>query len=157
MAFAGGIILIHFLLLFILGTAGVVLGITGIVVSNNKKREGQPVPKVLCTIFSAILAIGIVIAMIPVSIFSLILADSVINASTMEDEFVETDIEIDEIGYQDERFTSDGVVYESLDFTLTCEEEVAEVPMFSYREDGLFGMFAGGYYCLVENEHGLTL
>lgn len=74
------------------------------------------------------------------------------------EDFVETEIVIEENGYQDTRFTADGVLYEVLDFEAEFFEcnHVAE-PVFSYKTEGLFnGKDCGNYY-RIENEQGFDL
>ena len=71
-------------------------------------------------------------------------------------DFVKTEIEIEENGYQDTRFTADGVVYEALDF-FVCDEDKINDPIFYYETKGfLNGALCGNYYA-IENSHGFHL
>ncbi len=151
------IVLIFFILLLEIGTAAIVCGIIGLVILNKKRRAGTPLPKVLGVIFPIVLSIGIATAAIPVTFLSYLVADGIMYSVMESEDFVQTDITIDEVGYQDEKFTANGVVYEVLDFTLTFEEDIASEPVFTYKGDGLFSASECGNYYSVENEQGFDL
>jgi hypothetical protein len=69
---------------------------------------------------------------------------------------VETEIVIEENGYQDTRFTADGVVYEVLDFEVYDTDAISN-PVFSYKTDGfLHGSQCGNYYA-IDNNQGFNL
>ncbi|MBQ8382062.1 MAG: hypothetical protein IJX47_02530 [Clostridia bacterium] len=73
-------------------------------------------------------------------------------------EYVHTDIFIEESGYQDERFTADGVVYEVL--PLECDPDVCKERMtavFSYKPDGFLNGYLSGNYFAIENSYGFDL
>jgi len=157
MAFFSIFLAWFFIFLFTSGLAGIACGIIGLIITANKRRAGTPLPKVLNVIFPIVLSIGITLAMIPVSLFSLVFIDSIVSA-TEEESFVQTDITIDEAGYQDEKFTADGVKYSVLDFTLTYEDDdVDSEPIFTYKGGSLLNMWDCGNYCAVENEQGFDL
>ena len=153
MAFFSMFLIWIFIFLFTSGIAGIVCGIIGLIITANKRRAGTPLPKVLNVIFPIVLSIGITLAMIPVSLFSLVFIDSIVSCVD-EENFVQTDIVIDESGYQDEKFTADGVKYSVLDFTLTYD--VDNEPIFTYKGD-FFNLWDCGNYYAVENEQDFDL
>lgn len=73
-------------------------------------------------------------------------------------DYVKTDLFIEESGYQDERFTVDGVVYEALllapDYDVCRENKTA---VFSYKPDGFLNGYLLGNYFAIRNEHGFDL
>ena len=95
-----------------------------------------------------------VVTLIPVGFFSFIIY---VNATPPED-FVETDIVIEENGYQSERFTADGTVYVALSFEGDYDY-ISEHsrPVFSYKTLGFINNAWCGNYYQVDNDHGFTL
>ena len=71
-------------------------------------------------------------------------------------DFVETDIVIEENGYQDARFTADGVVYEVLDFEAN-DDAYIENPIFTYKTEGFLNRSQCGNYYKVENPQGFNI
>ncbi|MBQ8288579.1 MAG: hypothetical protein IJX76_07405 [Clostridia bacterium] len=73
-------------------------------------------------------------------------------------DYVATGIFIEESGYQDERFTADGVVYEALplecDYYVCMEKKTA---VFSYKPDGFLNGYLSGNYFAIENSHGFDI
>ncbi len=144
--------ILFLVILFLTGLAGIVAGIIGLVISFKRKKAEKPFPKFLTVIFAVILASGILTTIIPVSSLSLLV---LMNTLPPED-FVETDIVIEEDGYQDTRFIADGVVYEVLDLRL-YDSHAACNPIFSYKTKGfLNGSQCGNYYD-IENRQGFNL
>ncbi|MBQ9805166.1 MAG: hypothetical protein IJW49_01465 [Clostridia bacterium] len=144
--------IVLFILLLMVGITGIIAGIIGLVICRKKRKTGNPIPKVLTVVFAVVLSIGIVITLIPIGFFSFIVY---IN-SMPPDGFVETAIVIEEDGYQDTRFTADGVVYEVLDFEVYDTEAISN-PIFTYKTDGfLNGSQCGNYYA-IENSQGFNL
>ena len=75
-----------------------------------------------------------------------------------DDSYVKTDIVIAENGYQDQRFTADGVVYEALPLTVddvACGEQATAV--FTYKTKGLLNGYLTGNYYRIQNEKGFDL
>ena len=74
------------------------------------------------------------------------------------EDFVETDIVIEENGYQSELFTADGTVYVALslegDYDYISEHSR---PVFSYKTLGFINNAWCGNYYQVDNDHGFTL
>ena len=73
-------------------------------------------------------------------------------------DYVDTDLFIEESGYQDERFTVNGVVYEAL--PLACDEDVCKskkTAVFSYKPDGLLSGYLSGNYFAIADDHGFDL
>ena len=103
--------IVFFLILLAIGIIGIVAGIIGLIIGGKRRKAGKTFSPVLSVIFSVILSIGFMITLIPVGFFSFI----VIVNSVPPDGFVETEIVIEENGYQDTRFTAAGIVYEVLD------------------------------------------
>ena len=144
--------IVFFVFLLIAGTIGIIAGIIGLIIGCKKRKNGNPIPKVLTVVFAVVLSIGIIITLMPVGFFTFI----VIVNSMPPDGFVETEVVIDENGYQDTRFTADGVVYEVLDFEVYDTDAISN-PIFSYKTDGfLNGSQCGNYYA-IDNNQGFNL
>ena len=143
------LIIAVFVLLLFLGLGGFIVGLIGVIIASSRKKRGEPCPTSVLVAFSVVLVVGMSMAAISTGFFS-----HVVWLNTMPpDSYVETDIVIEENGYQDTRFTADGVVYEVLDF------EVYEVgdPVFSYQTEGFWNASQCGNYYVVENEQGFDL
>lgn len=144
--------IVFFVFLLIAGMIGIIAGIIGLIIGCKRRKNGTPIPKVLIVVFAVVLSIGILITLIPVGFFSFI----VIVNSMPPDGFVETEVVIEENGYQDTRFTADGVVYEVLDFQVYDTEAIFN-PIFTYKTDGfLNGSQCGNYYA-INNNQGFNL
>lgn len=73
-------------------------------------------------------------------------------------DYVRTDRFIEEGGYQDERFTVDGVVYELLPLEpeyYACMDQKTAV--FSYKPDGFLNGYLSGNYFAIANGQGFDL
>ena len=140
--------IVFFVFLLIVGTIGIISGIIGLIIGCKKRKNGKPISKVLIVVFTVVLSISILITLIPVGFFSFI-----VMVNTMPpDGFVETEIVIDENGYQDTRFTADGVVYEVLDFQVYDTDSIFN-PIFTYKKAGfLNGSQCGNYYAIHNNQ-----
>ncbi len=140
--------IIFFVFLLIVGRIGLVAGAIGLIISRKKRKKGKPISKVLTVVFAIVLSISIPITLIPVGFFSFI----VIVNTMPPDGFVETEVVIDENGYQDTRFTADGVVYEVLDFQVYDNNAISN-PIFTYKTVGfLNGSQCGNYYAINNNQ-----
>ena len=140
--------IVFFVFLLIVGTIGLVAGAIGLIISRKKRKKGKPISKVLTVVFAIVLSISILITLIPIGFFSFI----VIVNTMPPDGFVETEVVIDENGYQDTRFTADGVVYEVLDFQVYDADAISD-PIFTYKTDGfLNGSQCGNYYAINNNQ-----
>ena len=140
--------IVFFVFLLIAGTIGIIAGIIGLIIGCKKRKKGNQIPKVLTVVFAVVLSIGIIITLIPVGFFTFI----VIVNSMLPDGFVETEVVIDENGYQDTRFTADGVVYEVLDFQVYDSNAISN-PIFTYKTAGfLNGSQCGNYYVINNNQ-----
>lgn len=138
--------ILFFFCLFFFGLAAVVAGIVGLILFGKKRKK----PFIILS--AVALALGVAVSSVPVGFFSFIIE---VNMTPPED-FVETEIVIEENGYQSERFTADGVVYEVLeDFSLNLEEEPEAI--FSYKEEGIMNRSQWGNYYRWENEPGFHL
>lgn len=141
--------IIFFLVLLAIGTFGIIAGIVGLIISRKRKMAGKPISRVLTVVFAIVLSISISITLIPVGFFSFI----VIVNTMPPDGFLETEIVIDENGYQDTRFTADGVVYEVLDFQVYNNNAISN-PIFTYKTAGfLNGSQCGNYYAIDNNQN----
>lgn len=143
--------IVVFCLLFTTGIAATILGIVGLAVSLNKNRSGSRSSS-LPAISSISLAIGLTLVLIPLAFFTFILTINLMPPS----DFVETDIVIEENGYQDTRFTADGVVYEVLDFEAN-DYTYIENPIFTYKTEGFLNRSQRGNYYKVENPQGFNI
>ncbi len=144
--------IVFFVFLLTVGTIGIIAGIIGLIIGCKKRKNGKPISKLLTVVVVIVLSISILITLIPVGFFSFI----VIVNSMPPDGFVETEVVIDENGYQDTRFTADGVVYEALDFQVYDTDAISN-PIFTYKTDGfLNGSQCGNYYA-INNNQGFNL
>ncbi len=144
--------IIFLAVLFLTGLSGIVAGVVGLIIMGVRKRADRPFPRFLTVIFAVILAGGVLTAIIPVVCFGVL----VLMNNTPPDDFVETEIVIEEDGYQDTRFTADGVVYEVLDLQL-YDTEAACNPIFTYKTQGLLNGSQCGNYYDIENSQGFNL
>ena len=149
----GALFVIIFLFaLLSIGIIGVGVGFIGLMIGRKRKKEGKLFSKGLTIVFAIVLSISIVVAVIPIGFFSFV----VIVNSLPPEGFVETEIIIEENGYQDTKFTADGVVYEILDFQVYNTDAICN-PVFSYQTSGLLnGSQCGNYYAL-DNSQGFRL
>lgn len=148
-----------FLILLGVGLITLIISIVGLVIGKKRRKAQKPFSAILTAVFTVILFLGVALTTLPVGFFSFI---AIVNSIPPEG-FVETEIVIEENGYQDTKFTADGVVYEVLDFVL-CDSEDASTPIFTYKTSGfLNGSQCGNYYAiensqdfrLVSDKHGL--
>ena len=144
--------IVFFAFLLIAGTIGIIAGIVGLIIGCKKRKNGTPSPKVLTVVFAVVLSISIIITLIPVGFFSFI----VIVNEMPPDGFVETEIVIEENGYQDTRFTADGVIYEVLDFQVYDTDAISN-PIFTYKTDGFLNGSQCGNYYVINNNQGFNL
>ena len=143
---------IFLLILLMIGTFGILAGIVGLIIGRKRRMVKNPLSKALTAVFAVILSIGVTITLIPVGFFTFI----VMVNSTPPDGFVETEIVIEENGYQDTRFTADGVVYEVLDFEVYDTDAISN-PVFSYKTDGFLNRSQCGNYYAIDNNQGFNL
>ena len=144
--------IIFLLILLMIGMSGILAGIVGLMIARKRRMVKKPLSKALTTVFSVILSIGVTITLIPVGFFTFIV---MVNL-TPPDGFVETEIVIEENGYQDTRFTADGVVYEVLDFEVYDTDAISN-PVFSYKTDGFLNRSQCGNYYAIDNNQGFNL
>lgn len=148
----GAVFFVGFMVLILGGgLAAAIGGGVGLAVLRTRQPRYK---KLLTGLLMALLIGGIVIAMLPVGFFGFILW---VNATPPED-FVETQIVIEENGYQTERFTADGVVYQSLELIPNydiCKENSA--PVFCYKTPGFWNRAQWGNYYTLENDAGFDL
>ncbi len=151
--------IMFFLFLLIAGSAATIVGIAGLLINGKRKKTGAPLPKGFTADFAALLSVGIAVTLIPVGFFGFIVMINVMPPKG----FVNTDIVIEENGYQYTRFTADGVVYEVLDLQVYDTDAISN-PVFAYKTAGfLNGAQCGNYYAienkpdfhLVSDEYGL--
>lgn len=136
--------IIFFVILLIIGIIGILSGIIGLIVCRKRKNENSSFGKILTAVFAVMLCISIGITLLPVGFFSFIILVNTLPP----DGFVETDIVIDENGYQDTRFTAYGIVYEVTDYYVS-DTEIEPVPIFTYKTSGFMnGSQCGNYYKL---------
>ena len=139
--------ILFFFCLFFFGLTAVVAGIVGLILFGKKRKK----PFIILS--AVALALGVAVSSVPVGFFSFIME---VNMTPPED-FVETEIVIEENGYQSERFTADGVVYEVLeDVYLEVDGDELEA-IFSYKEEGIMNRSQWGNYYRWENEPGFHL
>lgn len=143
---------IFFIWLLIVGLSGIELSIAGIIVSSIFSKKGKRFAKPLKVVSIILLTFCALITLIPTGYFSFIF---VANTMPPED-YVETEITIEENGYQDERFTADGKVYEVIDLYVN-NEDYLDNPIYSYKTSGLLNGSQCGNYYAVENTNNFDL
>ena len=145
---------IFFLVVLVVGLCGIGLGVAGLIVNRILKKRQKKAHRVIGVLSIVAIAVSSVITLLPVGFFSFIIY---VN-STPPDGFVETDIVIEENGYQSERFTADGTVYVALSFEGDYDY-ISEHshPVFSYKTVGLMNGSQCGNYYRVDNDYGFTL
>lgn len=151
---AGGIFAVSGIMFTLLGVGGlmILLGIIGIIIFALSIKKGKSYGVPLTIVSAVVTFFGFILTSIPVG-FGIFLF--LVNSQS-DTGYVETDITIEEDGYQDTRFTADGVVYEVLDLTMSYSYSYGEA-VFSYEESGFISMYGGGNYYRVENPHGFDL
>lgn len=137
---------VFFLILLIVGLVLVVGGIIGVVVFSNLRKNGKNV-RVFSIVFTVVMIVGILMLFVPVGFFSFIFMVNVLPP----DDYVETDIVIEEDGYQDEMFTACGIRYVNTGLE-TYDVYDIMVPVFSYKTSGLLNGSQCGNYYLIEND-----
>ena len=125
-----------------LGVALLLVGIIGTVICRKRRRENQNTYVRFPVIFTVIIVIGCLTLLPPIGFASFIV---LVNAMP-PDGFVETDILIEEDGYQDTQFTADGVVYKVTEYYAICDQDEL-TPVFTYKTKGFMnGSQCGNYY-----------
>ena len=143
---------IFFIVLFIFAFVGIVLSIVGITVFSKLSKKGKGFAKPLSIVSIVVLIISIILSSIPTFFFAFI---AYVNTIPPED-FVETEIVIEENGYQDTKFTANGVVYHSLGLDVFDHSYIKE-PVFSYKTSGFLNGSQCGNYYKVENANNYNL
>lgn len=155
--------IILFAALAALGIAGVTCGLIGRKAATDKQKQshkrkskkspaGQTAPR--ATVFAVLAAVSGIVTLISGGYCGYI----VYIHAVPDADYVKTDIVIAENGYQDERFTADGVVYEVLPLPandLVCEQ--LATPIFTYKTEGFLNGYLTGNYYSIENSKGFTL
>ena len=133
--------IVFFLILLFIGFILVIGGIIGCVVFKKISN------RILTIISSVVMVVGIVIVLIPILFFGFIFMINVLPP----DDYVETDIVIEEDGYQDEMFTADGIKYINTGLEAYDVYDIM-TPVFSYKTSGLLNGSQCGNYYLIEND-----
>lgn len=144
------------LMIMMLGTGFFmsVASIVCLVIFSRRKKAGKKYGKSLTIISKIALAVGILIMICPIGFFTFI---AYVNTAKPSD-YVETEIMIEEDGFQDSRFTANGVVYEVLPLEPNYNACAAvATPVFSYETSGFLDRSQCGNYYSVENNQGFDL
>lgn len=150
---AAAFVFIMLALLFF-GVVCIAAGAVCLAIFSGMSRRGVAAGKPLSIVFAVVLGFGVLMVTLPIGFFGFI----VYVNSTPPYDYVETAVVIEENGYQDTRFTADGVVYRVLELEANFEvcDTLAE-PVFSYKTAGfLNGSQCGNYYRL-ENDRNFDL
>lgn len=146
--------IIVLLIIFMFGLVPLVLGIVGLIISKVRKKKGKRVPSAIPVLSIIGIVLGTLIAAVPAGFFGFIFYTNV----TLRDNVAETDIVIEEVGYQSERFTADGVVYVAADDLETDFYVKKQDAVFTYKYgDNILKRSQWGNYYKVENPHGFNL
>ena len=130
-----------------LGVTLLLVGIIGTVICRKRRRENQNTYVRSPVIFTVIIVIGCLTLLPPIGFASFI----VIVNTLPPDGFVETELVIEENGYQDTKFTVYGMVFEATEYYLANDETVL-TPYFTYKTKGfLNGSQCGNYYKFEAN------
>lgn len=143
---------ILFIILFIIGIIGLAIGIVGIMIIHKKKKNGSKIPKFLNILFITFSSLGSLFILIPLSFTTIFI---LMNTLPPED-YVETDIIIEENGYQATKFTANNVVYEVLEFEL-YDSSILTKPIFSYKTQGFLNGSQCGNYYEIENSQNFNI
>lgn len=148
-----GVVFFVVFLLLLLGFGAIfsVVSLVFLILLTRKKRAGMKHRKLLITVCSVILGISLIVTAVPIGCFAFTIFVNVLPPH----DYVDTGIVIAEDGYQSERFTANGTVYEALDMS-TCHSNVGEA-VFSYKKSGFLNGSQCGNYYRVENPHGFDL
>lgn len=144
--------LIFIIWILVLGLNGIGFSIAGIIVFSIFSRKGKRFAKPLKIVSIVLLIVSSLITVVPVGFFGIIVAMNVLPP----EDYVETDVVIEENGYQDVRFTADGKVYEVLYLYVDSEDYIGK-PIFSYKTSGILNGSQCGNYYLVENPNNYNL
>ena len=143
---------VFFICLLILGVGGMLFSIAGIIIFSIFSKKGKRFAKPLKIISIVFLVICSLFTLIPTGFFTMIFAMNVLPP----DDYVETEIVIEENGYQDQRFTANGIVYEVIDLYVD-NEDYLDNAIFSYKTSGLLNGSQCGNYYKVENINNFDL
>lgn len=138
-----------------IGAVCLVLAIIFLVAFLAWKKKGQRRKGLLIPMIIFFVAGGL-IALVPLSYGAIIIG---MNATLPED-YVKTGIVIEENGYQDERFTADGVVYQAvpdISWDSYHENDLTLTAVFTYKEKGFMHRHEWGNYYSLANSHGFTM
>lgn len=139
------------LLAMLVGGAGLlILGIVLRKALKKRARAGGRWARFIRGLAVPAIIFGLIGVILPLIYFGFILYES----ATPPDDFVETAIVIEEEGYQDERFTADGVTYLRLPFNDAVQHGE---PVFAYKEKGWYTASQWGNYYRIENGVGCDL
>lgn len=142
------------LILLICGIGGLFFGIVGLSVGILLRKNQISWSKPFAVFGAIILAFSIPMTLIPAAFFGFVYYVNTVPPL----EFVETEIVIEEDGYQDERFTADGVLYEVLPLPADYDGcYPIATPVFSYYTEGFMNGSECGNYYRLENDSGCEL
>lgn len=134
------------IILLALGLSLIAGGIVWLVI--NRKRGHFRLRWLCNTIATFLLIFGLAVTAFPAGFFGMIAMSNILPP----DDFVKTDIVIEEIGYQDTQFTAAGVTYLVLPFDAEYEGcAQAATPVFTYYAGIFGGRECGNYYRLPSN------
>ncbi len=143
-----------FIGLLIFGFVPLILGVVGLIIGAVRKKNGKNTPKAIKPLSIVAIVIGVLIMAIPVAFFG----EVFIRNATLREGVTITDIVIEERGYQDERFTADGVVYVVCDNLNTNSYVSKANAVFTYKySDSILDRSQIGNYYSVENPYGFDL
>ncbi len=142
-----------FIGLLIFGFIPLILGVVGLIIGAVRKKNGKNTPKAIKPLSIIAIVIGVLIMAIPVAFFG----EVFIRNATLREGVTITDIVIEEYGYQDERFTADGVVYVACELYTHLPVSKADA-VFTYKYgDSILDRSQIGNYYSVENPYGFDL
>ncbi len=154
---AGGVFAFVVLMIILLcvGFFGIAAGIVGLILFNKARKKGKKFGKPLIAVSAVVLALSVLITVLPVG-WGVFLFK--VNTD-IPDDYVETEIVIEENGYQEKAFTANGVKYECVEIedVVACGEEYFSNPIFSYRTENFADRDLWGNYYKIENENGFNI
>jgi len=138
--------------LFFIGLIGITVGAVGLGVMQHRTKKGIRTPLPTIIIWAVALSIGLLLFSTSVGFGG----GLVWSHATPPEGFVETEIVIEEKGYQAERFTADGITYEALGIYVVDPSVIGDA-VFTYKVDGFLQRIHWGNYYTVTNGNGFSL
>lgn len=149
-AFALGFFIILIILLAVTAIGFILfgLGVGGTITLTVIKKNGKPIKKPLFILSIVSLVVGILM-MVPCATLSIAVY---IDCMTPPENFVETNLVIDQDGRQEQKFSVDGVEYQRINLDTINLRNVKKTPVFTWKTSGFLNKGNVGNYYEFENK-----